>query len=573
MARWRINLISTFLLLFGVVLVGRLFYIQIIKGDFYKALAQGLYGTETQIIGERGEIFFKNGEPLAINTDWPLVFSSPIEVKEKEIAAEKLAEILSLGEESKLSSLSFADAREGEEDKSSSSPFATVQAAKDFILEKLKKDNLYEPIKRRITDEEIQKIKEINLTGIYLGKEAGRYYPQGTLASQLIGFVDANSQGQYGIEDYYDEILQGRRDQQGKDIFLTVDYSIQFRAEKLLEQAKENLDIEGGEIIVMNPNSGEILALANFPNFNPNQYSAVSDFKIFENGVTQKIFEPGSVFKPITMAGALEEQKITPQTTYLDPGVVEFDGWPIYNYGQRVYRGETTAEITMTEVLEKSINTGAVFAEEKLGHDSFLRYLDKFGFFKLTGIDLQEVYSENREFKKGYEINFATASFGQGIEMTPIQLIRAYSAVANGGKLVRPYVVKKIINGEEVSEVAPKIEEDSIISSKTAAQLTAMLVSVVENGFAKSARIPGYYVAGKTGTAQISFAALEVEKKGYSDKTWQSFVGFTPAFNPGFIILVKLNNPKTKTAEYSAAPIFQDLAKYIVDYYQIPPDY
>ena len=553
MARWRINLISTFLLLFGVVLVGRLFYIQIIKGDFYKALAQGLYGTETQIIGERGEIFFKNGEPLAINTDWPLVFSSPIEVKEKEIAAEKLAEILSLGEESKLSS---------------SSPFATVQAAKDFILEKLRKDNLYEPIKKKISDEEIQKIKEINLTGIYLGKEAGRYYPQGTLASQLIGFVDANSQGQYGIEDYYDEILQGRRDQQGKDIFLTVDYSIQFRAEKLLEQAKENLDIEGGEIIVMNPNSGEILALANFPNFNPNQYSAVSDFKIFENGVTQKIFEPGSVFKPITMAGALEEQKITPQTTYLDKGIVTIGGWLIYNYGNRIH-----GEQTMTNVLEKSINTGAVFAEEKLGHDSFLRYLDKFGFFKLTGIDLQEVYSENRELKKGYEINFATASFGQGIEMTPIQLIRAYSAVANGGKLVRPYVVKKIINGEEVSEVAPKIEEDSIISSKTAAQLTAMLVSVVENGFAKSARIPGYYVAGKTGTAQISFAALEVEKKGYSDKTWQSFVGFTPAFNPGFIILVKLNNPKTKTAEYSAVPIFQDLAKHIVDYYQIPPDY
>ncbi|MDP1538921.1 MAG: penicillin-binding protein 2 [bacterium] len=536
MPRWRINLILAFLFLFGVVLVGRLFYIQIIKGDFYKALAQGLYGTETQIIGERGEIFFKNGEPLAINTDWPLVFSSPIEVKEKEIAAEKLAEILSL--------------------------------KKDFILEKLKKDNLYEPIKKKISDEEIQKIKEINLTGIYLGKEAGRYYPQGTLASQLTGFVDANSQGQYGIEDYYDEILRGKRNQQGKDIFLTVDYSIQFRAEKLLEQVKENLDIEGGEIIVMNPNSGEILALANFPNFNPNQYSAVSDFKIFENGATQKIFEPGSVFKPITIAGALEEQKITPQTTYLDKGIVTIGGWLIYNYGNRIH-----GEQTMTNVLEKSINTGAVFAEEKLGHDSFLRYLDKFGFFKLTGIDLQEVYSENREFKKGYEINFATASFGQGIEMTPIQLIRAYSAVANGGKLVAPYVVKKIINGEEISEIKPKIEEDSIISSKTAAQLTAMLVSAVENGFAKSARIPGYYVAGKTGTAQISFAALEVEKKGYSDKTWQSFVGFAPAFNPEFIILVKLNNPKTKTAEYSAAPIFQDLAKFIIDYYQIPPDY
>lgn len=528
MVNWRINLILTLLFLFGVVIVGRLFYIQIIKGDFYKALAQGLYGIETQIIGERGEIFFKNGEPLAINIDWPLVFASPIEVKEKEVAAEKLAEILSLN--------------------------------KALILEKLEKDNLYEPIKKRISDEEIQKIKEINLKGIYLGKEAGRYYPQGTIASQLIGFVGADSQGQYGIEDYYDEILRGKRNQPGKDIFLTVDYSIQFRAEELLEQAKENLEIEGGEIIVMNPNSGEILALANFPNFDPNQYSTVSDFKIFKNSATQKIFEPGSVFKPITMAGALEEQKITPQTTYLDSGFVKIGGYTIYNYGRRVW-----GEQSMTQVLEKSINTGAVFAEEKLGQGSFLRHLDKFGFFKMTGIDLSEIYSENREFKKGYEINFATASFGQGIEITPIQLIRAFSAIANGGKLVEPYLVKK--------EVALKTEDDLIISPKTAAQLTAMLVSVVENGFAKSARIPGYYVAGKTGTAQIAWSALEIEKRGYSDKTWQSFVGFVPAFNPEFIILVKLNNPKTKTAEYSAAPIFQDLAKHIVDYEQIPPDF
>jgi len=532
MVRWRINFILVSLFLLGMVILGRLFYIQVIKADFYKALAQGLYSIEKQIIGERGEIFFKNGEPLAINMDWSLVFSSPIEVKEKEIAAEKLAEILSLN--------------------------------KDFILEKLEKNNLYEPIKKRITDEEIQKIKELNLKGIYLDREKGRYYPQETLASQLIGFVDADRQGQYGIEGYDNEILQGKRDQRGKDIFLTIDYSIQFRAEKLLEQAKENLDIEGGEIIVINPNSGEILALANFPNFNPNQYSTVSDFKIFENGATQKIFEPGSIFKPMTMAAALNEEKITPQTTYIDKGIKWIGGWPISNYDNRIY-----GEQTMTNVLEKSINTGAVFVEEKLGHNSFLQYLDGFGFFKLTGIDLPEVYSENTEFKKGYEINFVTASFGQGIEITPIQLIRAYSAIANGGKLVKPYLVKKIINGEEISETEPKIEDDLIISPKIASQLTAMLVSVVENGpYTKGARIPGYYVAGKTGTAQVP------EKGTYSpDKTWQSFVGFVPAFNPEFLILVKLNNPKTKTAEYSAVPIFQDLAKYIVDYYQIPPDY
>ncbi len=527
----RINLILLLLSLCGMVIVGQLFYLQIIKGDFYKALAQGLHSTETQIISERGRIFFKNGEPLAVNIDWSYVFASPIEVKEKEVAASKLAEILSLD--------------------------------KDFVLRKLEKDKLYEPIKKKITNEEVQKIKEINLRGIYLGKETGRYYPQETLASQLVGFLDANLQGQYGIEGYYNDVLQGRRNQRGQDIFLTVDYSIQFRAEKLLEQAKENLAIEGGEIIVMNPNSGEILALANFPNFNPNQYSTVSDFKIFKNGATQKIFEPGSVFKPITMAGALEEQKITPQTTYLDKGKVVIGGWTISNYGNRIH-----GEQTMTNVLEKSINTGAVFAEEKLGHDSFLNYLDKFGFFRLSGIDLPEIYSENREFKKGYKINFATASFGQGIEITPIQLIRAFGAIANRGELVRPFIAKKVGEEDKFSSfVAARV-----IEPKTAAQLTAMLVSVTENGWAKSARIPGYYTAGKTGTSQVSFAALGEKKRGYSDKTWQSFIGFVPAFNPEFVILVKLNNPKTRTAEYSAVPIFRNLAKFIIDYYQIPPD-
>ncbi len=524
-----------FFILFWSVLVGRLFCIQILKGEFYQALAQGLYSTENQIIGERGEVFFKNGEPLAINIDWPLVFASSVEVKEKEAAASELSEIL------------FLD--------------------KNFILEKLKKNNLYEPIKKRITEEEIQKIGELNFAGIYLGKEAGRYYPQDNIASGLIGFLDADYQGQYGIEGYHNETLRGKKNKKGSDIFLTVDYPVQFRAEKLLEEAKESLDIEGGEIIVMDPYSGKVLALANFPDFNPNQYFAVSDFSVFKNGATQKIFEPGSVFKTITMSAGLQEQKITPQTTYIDKGKIVIGGWSVSNYDNRVY-----GEQTMTQVLEKSINTGAVFAEEQIGNNSFLNYLDKFGFFRPTGIDFQEIYSENKELKKGYEINFVTASFGQGIEITPIQLIRAFAAIANGGNLIRPYLVEKIIDGEKIFETEPKIEQDSIISSRTAAQLTTMMVSVVENGFAKSAGIPGYYVAGKTGTSQMSFAALEKDKKGYSDKTWQSFVGFLPAFNPKFVVLVKLNNPKTKTAEYSAVPIFQNLAKYLLDYYQILPD-
>ena len=341
---------------------------------------------------------------------------------------------------------------------------------------------------------------------------------------------------------------------------MTLDYDIQFMAEKLLAEAKENLEIEEGQIIVITPDSGKIVALANFPNFNPNQYKEYATdgyLEIFKNGATQKLFEPGSVLKPITFAAALEEEKITPQTTYVDEGKVKIDGRTIYNYDGKVYGLQT-----MTNVLEKSINTGAVFAEKKLSDNTFLDYLEKFGIFEESGIDLPEVYSKNEEFKKGYEVNFATASFGQGIEMTPIQLARAYCAIANGGKLVRPYLLSSATFSDK------KEEERQVISSKTASQLTSMLVSVVENGFGKRAKIPGYYIAGKTGTAQVAEGG-----KYSTEKTIQTFAGFFPAFNPQFLILVKLNNPKTKTAEYSAVPIFHDLAEYIIHYYQIPPDY
>lgn len=203
-----------------------------------------------------------------------------------------------------------------------------------------------------------------------------------------------------------------------------------------------------------------------------------------------------------------------------------------------------------------------------------MKYIESFGCFEPTGIDIQETYSENKEIKKGREINFATASFGQGIEITPIQLVRAYSAIANKGRLINPYLVEKILYQED-GLVIPHQEdmEKSVISSKTASQLTAMLVSVVENGFGKQAKVPGYFIAGKTGTAQVSYGALGIDKKGYSEETIQTFIGFGPAFNPQFLILVKLDNPKTKTAEYSAIPLFRELAGYIISQYQIPPDY
>ncbi len=537
MKNLRLNFIFFFLLVFSAVLLSRLFFIQVLQADFYKALAQGLLPPQNGIQIERGEIFLKGGEPLTINKDFPLVFTSPPKVTDKTKTAGTLSQILSLD--------------------------------KNFILEKLSLDTLYSPIKNKLTDEEVKLLKKTDLSGIYLTEERGRFYPQESLASQVVGFLGAEGKGQYGLEEYYDDILMDS--DKSSSLALTLDYNIQFEAEKLLKEVKENLEIEEGQIIVIEPNSGKIIALANFPNFDPNRYGEFAtdgNLEIFKNGATQETFEPGSVFKPITFAAALEEGKITPQTTYIDKGIVEIGGWPIYNYDGRVY-----GEQTMTNVLEKSINTGAVFVESQLPHHIFLDYIRKFGIFEPTGIDLPEVYSGNEEFKKGYEINFATASFGQGIQMTPIQLARAYCVIANGGKLVKPHLVDPppLLNsfGETLAERdQSKSGGGQVVSQKTASQLTAMLVSVVENGFGKAAKVPGYYIAGKTGTAQVAEGG-----KYSTEKTIQSFIGFAPAFNPQFLILVKLNNPKTKTAEYSALPIFHDLAEYIIHYWQIPPDY
>ena len=363
------------------------------------------------------------------------------------------------------------------------------------------------------------------------------------------------------------------QDKKGDDLFLSINYNIQFKAEELLRNAKENQDIKDGEIIVVDPTTGKILAMASLSNFNPNRYEKYAQNKnlsVFKNKSTQELFEPGSVFKPITMASAIEEKKITPETTYKDPGVLEIDGFPIYNYNHRVYSGD----LTMTNVLEKSINTGAVFAQKQLGGNLFIKYMDKFGFFQKTKIDLQETFSINENVKTKREVNLATAAFGQGIVITPIQLIKAYSAIANGGYLVTPHVVDKIINSDNKT-IYPyeKNTGKQVISGKTSSQIVSMLVSVVENGFGKAARVPGYFIAGKTGTSQVSYGSLGQNRSGYSDETIQSFIGFAPAFNPRFLILVKLDNPKTRTAEYSAIPVFQELAEYIIRQFQIPLDY
>jgi len=558
-----------FLAVSGTI-AAKLYILQIKNGQYYEALALGQQISFKKNQQQRGGIFFqKEKVPLA-------------ETKIKNIVyffGDKIIKDITQNNypEKKLSVLS----------KVLNLQKNTQTSTKENIIAFFQKNK---NLKKELSEENFRLLVQQNIKGIGAERDLGRVYPQKTMACHIVGFVNEDGKGQYGIEGYYDETLKSKErvkikgkspfgyltlfggsqtetiSQEGADVYLTLDYNIQYFSEKILQEAKEKWNIDGGTVIVEEPSTGKILALSNYPSFDPNSYFKEKDLEVFQNSAIQKTFEPGSVFKPITMAAGLEEGLIAPDTKYKDEGFVNLGGPPIYNYQKRVW-----GEQTMTDVLEESINTGAVFVEQKLGPQLFLKYIEKFGFFEKTGIDLQgEVFSANESLKNGYPRDFAVASFGQGIRVTPIQIVRAFGAIANGGKLMRPYIVDKIIYPDgKIKRNQPTIQR-KVISEKTASTLTSMMVSVVENGSARKTQIKGYFIAGKTGTAQVP-----LKTGGYSkEKTIHSFIGFFPAFSPKVLIFIKLDNPKGVNASaYSVVPLFKELAQYIINLWQIPPDY
>ena len=564
MKNWRTNLILVIIFLIGAAIISRLFFLQILSHKLFQAQALGQQVGFNDVQGARGQIFFENSQAnkggagsgeiksLAINRDsWTISVMSQ-DIEDKDAFAQTLAKDIGM--------------------------------TKEEILSKLESQDSYIVLKKGISSDELDKIKALKMKGLSWQNEPIRFYPQERLASQVVGFLGGEGSGQYGVEGYYEDVLKGKSgikenkkgldaifsndseiSLEGSDLYLTLDYNIQFQAESLLKKVGEDLGIESGQIIVMKPDSGRIIALANFPAFNPNQYSKEKNLDIFQDVAVQKLFEPGSIMKPFTMAIALNEGKVTPETTFVDQGSVKFGSKIIYNFDRKKY-----GEQTMTQVLENSVNTGAVFVSQLIPHKTYLDYFDKFGFAGKTGVDLQgEVSSRNENLKTGSDIEYATASFGQGIELTPIQIAKGFCALANGGKLVKPYIVEKIISGKDESDTKIQTYEQ-IVSQQTISKLTPMLVSVVERGFGLGAKVPGYYIAGKTGTAEVPLK----NGKGYElNKTIQTFIGFGPAFSPQFLILVKLDNPKTSSSSLSAVPVFKKLAQYIINYWQIPPDY
>ncbi len=568
---WRIYFIVIIVFLAGSGVLTRLFFLQIFHYQYYSAWAQDQHQLQQKLFPKRGEIFMqdfsakkRNSQnqyyPLAINKEFYQIYLIPKDISQekKEELAEKLSLLLNL--------------------------------EKETILQRMKKKNdPYEPLKHKVDPKIAEQIKEMNIPGLGISPEIWRYYPNNESACHLIGFVGISGEGrtgQYGLERYYEEELKGKdgfvsggKDttgywipslteklelaQDGSNIILTIDQNIQFRAEKELKQIVEKWQAEAGTIIILEPKTGAIRAMANWPIFNPNEYNKVKNINDFINPSVQKVYEPGSVFKAITMAAGLDSGKVTPEMTYYDEGRIQIKGSYISNVD-----GKSNQIQTMTQVLEKSINTGSVFVQREVGQELFAEYIKKFGFGQETGIDLGgEVKGNISNLFTGRDINLATISFGQGITVTPINFLSAIGAIANQGKLMRPFVVEKIISPEGEEKITqPEIIRE-VISPESSKKLSEMLVSVIENGYGKKAGVEGYDVCGKTGTAQIA----DYERGGYSEETIHSFVGFAPAFNPEFAILIKLDKPKgIRFASDSISPVFGRLSEFLFNYLEIP---
>lgn len=417
-----------------------------------------------------------------------------------------------------------------------------------------------------------------------------RFYPQDALASHIVGFVQADHYGLYGLEEYYDTFLQDdgvgllarnlnsldslsphvRRflpSVAGKDLVLTIDRSVQYIIEEELQEAIAKYRAQSGTVIVMEPNSGAIIGMANWPTYNPNTRNSENvDIGRFLNPSVSALYEPGSIFKVITMAAGLDTTVITPTTPFTDTGYIVVGQRTIYN-SNRSAAGASNA----TDALARSLNVVTAQVAEMVGPDDFYRYVRRFGFGERTGVDLaDEVAGILKE--PGDELwsqsDLGTNSFGQGLAVTPLQMINSVCAIANGGLLLRPYIVEARIEDESVLYTRPTVIQ-RVITPQTAAELTDMMITTIEVGN-KAARVAGYEIAGKSGTAQIP------SPEGYlEDQTIASFIGFAPAKEPQFVLLVKLDRPDpaiSQWASYTAAPVFAQISRRLFEHLNIAPD-
>lgn len=549
----KIRLLFFVFLLFFVGILVKLFYLQVLNQDNFTTD----YLTTRKISPERGRIFDRNEQPLAINQTTYAMFAEPKKISNRTKVIEDLEQILHLG---------------------TSTLEARLNATKDWVR-----------VARNLDKDTRDKIDGLKINAVGFDNEQIRYYPEASLSAQLLGFVGKDDKGDntgyFGIEGFYDQeltglpgIMRSERDlvgrpifvgtqekvdpENGRDLYLTIDKAVQNIVKKKLVKAMDTYQAKQGCVIIADPMTMQILSLVCLPDFDPTKYYEFSN-DTFKNPAISDLYEPGSTFKPLIMAAGIEEKAIKPDEQMNEEGPIEESGYQI-----RTWNNQYAGRISMTNILEKSSNVGMVYIGKKLGKDNVYDYVKMYGFGENTDIDLQgEASGYIRPKKEWYPIDFSTVTFGQGIAVTPIQMITAFSTVINGGLLMKPYTVFKISDGIDMRERDPKVVR-RVISKKTSDILKKMLVSTVEHGEFKWAKPKGYIMGGKTGTAQVA-----VQGKYDASKTIASFIGFAPVEKPRFIGLVILKEPgSSQWGSETAAPLFFDIAKELLVYYNIPPD-
>jgi len=544
--RFRLLFAKVLFLSVFIIVAGRAFQLQVLQGEKLKRLGERQHLKEWIVLPKRGALLDRTGEPLALSLESQSVYARPRRIQDGDAVSRKLAKILNLN---------VAD-----------------------VAQKIASDKPFVWIKRQVAPPEAEQIQALNVDGIGMFFEPNRYYPQGQLAGQVLGFVSRDSEGLEGLELRYNNYIRGEtgssvieRDALGRrvlvqgvegvqippggDIHLTLDTSIQHLAEKELESTITKNRAKAGVAIVMEPFTGEVLALANFPSFNPNNFSKESAQQRRNRAVADS-FEPGSTFKTILAAAALEEEVVGKEDLfYCEMGKYAYAGKIIHDthsYGW----------LPFYKILQVSSNIGFTKVAEKLKKDRYFKYIEKFGFGIITGIDMPgEVPGLLRNAESWSAIDLATHAFGQGISATPLQMAMAYAAVANGGFLMRPYVVRRVVSpgGEVLLENQPHVVR-RVISEKTARLLASMLKEVTnEGGTGVMANVEGFEVAGKTGTAQKA----DLAHGGYAArKRVASFVGFVPADAPRLVVLVLVDEPEVSVyGGIVAAPVFRNIAR------------
>lgn len=567
----RLKLVSILFLFSFAALIAKLFFWQLIEGRVLSTQAREQYEAGKVISAPRGNILAKDGSWLAARGESWLVFATLPEIEEgAEGIADKLALLFTESEEEYEKLLLDESLR---------------------IRSLLLKNNVvWVPLKHRVTSETKKEIEVLNIKGIGFELEEARVYPEASSAAHLLGFVGKNKEGEdigyFGLEGYYDPALAGKPgfvsqelDAQGTpiligdsqeitaiggvDLLTHIDKAVQLTLDESLLEGIEKYGAKGGTGVVMNAKTGAVIAMSSYPSYDPSKYFEFGD-EYFKNPAVSDVFEPGSIFKILVMASALDAAVVKPDTKCdICDGPLKVDKYLIETWNK-----EYDKDRSMTDVIVNSDNVGMVFVGRKLGADKLYDYLSAFGIGSLTGIDLQgEVSGKLREKSTWNIVDLATASFGQGVSLTPIQMIRAVSVIANNGLLATPQVVDKIVGDAWQEDIEP-IAGKRVISEPAAKEITAMMVEAAKNGEAKWTHLRGFRVAGKTGTAQIPIAGF------YDDeKTIASFVGFAPYDDPKFVMLVTLREPKTSPwASETAAPLWYSIARDLFIYFGVQPE-